>query len=234
MFRRYQTTYTGHQCFKSLLHKTTQDNSVTFQWLDRWCLSELWSIVLTQLGTSCENNGFEQLQMFWTLQMPIWALPRDIQSSLVKRTGSVASYLSLLQQIPPKSEGSACNLSFCSLKSFSLIMDSLLNNCHLTREDCIWYLSISTLRIPWEQIFNGYGSWMDVTLHSSAVANSTNYDVQINRCWRSFCRTDSQVISINSCTGRLEYSKKTGAGNFASEVRSLLTLNDCHFYRSGL
>ena len=76
-----------------------------------------------------------------------------------------------------------------------------------------------------------HGSWTDNSLHFSAVANSTNYDVQSNRCWRSFCRTDSQVISINSCTGRLEYSKKTGAGNFASEVRFLITMDDCHLFK---
>ena len=61
----------------------------------------------------------------------------QIQSSLVKQTDSVASYLSHLRQILPKPEGFACNMLSCSLTSSSLIEDSLLKDCHLTREDCV-------------------------------------------------------------------------------------------------
>ena len=58
-----------------------------------------------------------------------------LQSSLVMRSGSVASYLSLLKQILCKAEAFACNLLSCSLTSVSLMMGSLLKNCHLIRED---------------------------------------------------------------------------------------------------
>ena len=37
----------------------------------------------------------------------------------------------------PLERQSACNLPSCFLRSFSLMMDSLLKNCHLFREDCI-------------------------------------------------------------------------------------------------
>ena len=71
---------------------------------------------------------------------------KQLQSSPIKQTGSVASHLSVLQQILPALEGFACNLPSVSLTSFSRMMDSLLKNCQFTREDCSKWLTVD-----WEQ-----------------------------------------------------------------------------------
>ena len=64
----------------------------------------------------------------------------NVQYALLKRTGSVPSNFSLYsktQSFLARLEGSACNLSACSLTSFSLVLNPLLNNCHLIRLYCI-------------------------------------------------------------------------------------------------
>ena len=53
-----------------------------------------------------------------------------------KRTGSVLSDLPLPQQILPRPEELACNLLPCSLKSFSLMMNSSIKYCHLNSSYC--------------------------------------------------------------------------------------------------
>ena len=64
---------------------------------------------------------------------------KHLQSSLVKRTGFVASYLSLSQPTPPKTEGFACNLPHpydgFSLNELSLKQGRLYieESCHDTR-----------------------------------------------------------------------------------------------------
>ena len=81
-----------------------------------------------------------------------------LHSSLIKRTGSVASYLSLLQQILPKSEAFAFNPPSCSVTRFSLMMDSLLRNCHLNREDCIYIDTANMLQVTFTDVTYSYPS----------------------------------------------------------------------------
>ena len=50
------------------------------------------------------------------------AITCSLQYTLIKRTGSVPSNLSLLQQILSITEGFACNLPSCPLISFSLMI----------------------------------------------------------------------------------------------------------------